>query len=245
MVTAAHPAKEMLADLVDRAAEPVGPRLGGTHAYDPELAAQYRQAAVLIGFTPEPAHPDPGVDLFLIQRSPLLRDHPGQIALPGGRIDDSDASPVAAALRETHEETGLSPDRIEVIGDLPPVLVPISSFVVTPVLGWIEDPGSPEEVAPGEVLHTLRVPVAHLLDPDQRSAIAVAGFQAPRSAGFRLPSGWVWGFTGNLLDHLFTELNWSRDWDLERRYTMTMDEARGARLPLGPAPDGGPNPASG
>src|SRR5699024_2790333 len=77
-----------------------------------------------------------GADLFLVQRSPLLRHHPGQIALPGGGLESSDAGPEAAAVRETEEETGISPERVEVLGKLPALMLPISSFVVTPVLGW-------------------------------------------------------------------------------------------------------------
>src|SRR5699024_2793221 len=72
-----------------------------------------------------PEAPSPPValrdtDVFLVQRSPLLRHHPGQIALPGGSIDPDDDGPVAAALRETQEETGIPADHVEVLGTLPP-----------------------------------------------------------------------------------------------------------------------------
>ncbi len=77
------------------------------------------------------------------------------------------------------------------------------------------------------MLRTLRVPIAHMLDPANRATVTIAGH---RSAGFALASGWVWGFTGNLLDHLFTEIGWTRPWLRERVHVMTMDEARGAHL---------------
>lgn len=215
------------------AAEGMKP-LGGPHAYDEARAAGYRPSAVLALFSPtERSRPAThgaevrdAVDLFLVQRSPLLRHHPGQIALPGGAVEDLE-TPTAAAVRETHEEIGLAPSHIEVLATLDPVLVPISRFVVTPVLGWTDAPAAAAAVSPGEVLHTLRVPVADLLHPDHRATVTIAGHG---SAGFQTASGWVWGFTGNLLDHLFTELGWAQPWPRDRVHVMSMDEARGARL---------------
>ncbi|WP_454083535.1 NUDIX hydrolase [Georgenia sp. Marseille-Q6866] len=200
------------------------------HRVDAVARAEYRPAAVLLLFTPTLARPDvfPGLDLYLVQRSPLLRHHPGQIALPGGRADDGDSGPAATALRETHEEIGLAPERVEVIGTLPQVAVPISRFLVTPVVGWSADPGGLEDVEVGEVLHTLRLPVSDLLDPAGRSTVTIHGHG---SAGFAVQGGWVWGFTGNLLDGVFDELGWTRPWDRSREYAMSMAEARGDTLP--------------
>lgn len=185
--------------------------------------------------TPSPSVLLRNTDVFLVQRSPLLRHHPGQIALPGGSIDAGDDGPIEAALRETQEETGIDPDQVEVLAALPPVLVPISSFVVTPVLAWAPSVQPAEVLETSEVLHTLRVPVDDLLDPAARATVWMGGHG---SSGFRVPTGWVWGFTGNLLDHLFTELGWTQDWDTSVRHTMSFDEARGAQL-LGhvPSPD--------
>ena len=72
-------------------------------------------AAVLIMVTDRP---EPGVILTL--RQPHLRRHAGQIAFPGGRIDDADESPIAAALREAWEEVALDPAAVELVGTLPP-----------------------------------------------------------------------------------------------------------------------------
>lgn len=240
--------------LARRAREPGFTSLAGPHEFDRQLARGFRSAAVLALFAPSNAprqHQATGegttdsagdategsagdgtkgsagdeVDLFLVQRSTTLRDHPGQISLPGGRLEPGEGI-IEAALRETHEEIGLHPEGAKVLGTLPPALVPVSGFVVTPVLAWTEQVGF-ERAQPGEVLHCLRVAVRDLLDPQQRRSVEVSGLSNFRSPGFWLPVGWVWGFTASLLDHLFTELGWTRPWDPERRYVMSWDEARG------------------
>lgn len=78
--------------------------------------------------------PQPG--LLLTQRSPLLRKHAGQVAFPGGAVDNTDATLIAAALREAQEEVAISPEAVEVIGVLPPV-DSVTGFQVTPVVGII------------------------------------------------------------------------------------------------------------
>lgn len=196
------------------------------HRPDPVTQRDYRAAAVLILLTPStaPAGEGPGTDLFLVQRSPLLRHHPGQIALPGGRQDPEDRDLVHTALRETHEEIGLPPERVEVLGTLPPLAVPVSRYAVTPVVAWSEHAEDREHVPAEEVLHTLRVPVSALLDSTNRATVELRGFP---SAGFLVPGGWVWGFTGNLLDHFFDGLGWTLPWDRGRVHRLSMAEARG------------------
>ncbi|MFV0251719.1 MAG: NUDIX hydrolase [Beutenbergiaceae bacterium] len=227
-----HPGREALLAFTERVQIHGLAPLAGPHSYDAELARRYRPSAVLALFTPTDRRSrvthavHDSVDLYLVQRSPRLRHHPGQISLPGGTVEPAE-SELEAALRETHEEIGLAPEHIDVLTALDPVLVPVSGFVVTPVLGWTDHPEAIAQVTPGEVLHTLRVRVADLLDPANRATVTIAGH---RSVGFHLPSGWVWGFTGNLIDHLFTELGWTRPWNAERTHPMSMAEARGDHL---------------
>ncbi len=94
-------------------------------------ALNQRQAAVLV---PIVRRPQPG--LLLTQRSPLLRKHAGQVAFPGGAVDNTDATLIAAALREAQEEVAIPPEAVEVIGVLPPV-DSVTGFQVTPVVGII------------------------------------------------------------------------------------------------------------
>ena len=115
-------------------------------------------AAVLV---PVVERADPTVILTL--RPETMRKHPGQVSFPGGRIDEEDDGPVAAALREAEEEIGLPRARVEVIG-LADVYRTITGFEVTPVVG-IVPPGLALSPHPGEVAAMFEVPLRHLLDP--------------------------------------------------------------------------------
>lgn len=117
-----------------------------------------RDAAVLI---PIVAAPEPTL-LFTV-RTEMLSSHAGQIAFPGGSIDPSDESAAAAALRETHEEIGIDPAEVEVLGELDAFPTFVSGFVVTPVIGWLR---SEPELVPNavEVAEVLHVPVSHLAE---------------------------------------------------------------------------------
>src|SRR5690606_35885315 len=106
----------------------------------------------------------PELDVLLTRRSNGLRNHAGQIAFPGGGVDHTDHDRIATALREAHEETGLDPTGIDVLGTLREAHIPVSNYVVTPVLGWWR---LPSEVAAdhSESIEVFRVPVAELIDP--------------------------------------------------------------------------------
>ena len=77
-----------------------------------------------------------GPDLLITQRAQAMRAHSGQPAFPGGAQDDTDADSAACALREAQEEVGVDPAAVAVVAQLPALWVPVTGFVVTPVLGW-------------------------------------------------------------------------------------------------------------
>ena len=96
--------------------------------------------------------------VILTKRAQHLRHHPGQIAFPGGKVEDSDASIEATSLREAHEEIGLPPENVELFGGLPEHLT-VTGFAVQPVLGYVHSSFKPV-LDPGEVEEIIFVPLA-------------------------------------------------------------------------------------
>lgn len=153
-------------------------------------------------------------DILLTERASTLRSHAGQVALPGGRIDAADTDPVAAALREAQEETGVDPSGVVVAGTLPELYLSVSDYAVTPVLAWWARPVPVGVVDTEEVARVVRVPVDELLDPGNRFRVAhPSGYVGP---GFAASGLFVWGFTAGLLDRLFHLCGWERPWDRTR-----------------------------
>lgn len=169
-----------------------------------------RRSAVLALFGEGPHGPD----VLLIERAAHLRSHAGQPAFPGGGIDPGDDGPVAAALREAAEETGLDPAGVDVLAVLADLWLPPSGNVVTPVVAWWREPSQVHPADPDEVAAVARVPVAELADPDNRLQIrAPNGRLTP---AFAVAGMVVWGFTAGLLDRLLAVGGWERDWDRSR-----------------------------
>lgn len=166
---------------------------------------------------------DHGPDLLLIERARTLRSHAGQPAFPGGALEASDDGPVSAALREAHEETGLEVSGVTPFALLPDLWVPVSDFVVTPVLGWWHAPSPVRAADPSEVASVHRVPVADLADPQRRMRVRhPSGYIG---LGFDVSGLRVWGFTAGLISGLLDLAGWSRPWDDERVVDLDDDEA--------------------
>lgn len=149
--------------------------------------------------------------VLLIERSARLRSHAGQPAFPGGAIDPDDASPAAAALRETVEETGLDPAGVHMFGTLPDLFIPVSGYVVTPVLAWWRDPSPVAPMDAAEVAAVHMVALDDLLDPRNRMQVrhVASGRTMP---GFAVNGMLVWGFTAWVLDLLLRLAGWEQPW---------------------------------
>lgn len=154
------------------------------------------------------------LDVLLQRRAPTLSSHPGQVSFPGGRSEPGDADPVATALREAEEETGLDPAGVEVLATLPVIPLAASNHLVTPVLGWWRSPSRVVAVDHAETVEVFRVPVAQLLDPATRftSTLTRLG-RTFRGPAFDVDGTIVWGFTAMVLDALFDATGWTVPWD--------------------------------
>ncbi len=170
-----------------------------------------RPSGVLMLFGPDEAGRD---SIVLTERSHSLRSHAGQVSFPGGRVDPLDSGPVEAALREAHEEIGLDRSRVEVIGSLPELFLPVSDSIVTAVLAWAPTPPPLWVRSPREVDAVARVPLGDLVDPVHRIvATHPAGYRGP---AFDLPGIYVWGFTALLLDRVLELAGLEIPWDRSR-----------------------------
>ncbi|MTE20194.1 NUDIX domain-containing protein [Streptomyces sp. TRM43335] len=162
-------------------------------------------------------------ELLLMERASSLRSHAGQPSFPGGALDPEDGDPgsdgpLRAALREAEEETGLDPSGVQVFGRLPRVYIPVSDFVVTPVLGWWREPSPVAPVDPAETARVFTVPVADLVDPANRATVVhPSGFRGPC---FLVGDTLVWGFTAGIIDRVLHYAGWERPWDTDRRVPL-------------------------
>jgi len=160
-----------------------------------------REAAVLVGAVER----DGQAQLLLTERTKALRTHSGQIAFPGGRIDAHDASPVAAAVRECEEETGIAARLIRPVGELP-VYLSGSGFRIHPVLAVIEgDP--PMRANPHEVVAIFEVPLGCLMDQgNHRTGSRV--WNGRRRQFYEMPYGErrIWGVTAGIIRLLYERL---------------------------------------
>src|SRR5206468_703501 len=124
----------------------------------------------------------------------------GQVCFPGGSIEDYDASPLIAALRETGEEVGVLPEQVDVLGQLDDVVTNSALFRITPFVGLIPD-GAAHITSDGEVARILEVPLEHLLDPRKRQPDPLTGHWR-----YEWEGAVIWGATARMLSQLLEVL---------------------------------------
>ena len=179
----------------------------GDHLLNPDfrkwvMQRAVRHAAVLIPVVPR----DDGLAVILTKRTEHLTSHSGQIAFPGGKVDDTDASVEAAALREADEEIALNPYEAELVGNLP-LYHTGSGFRITPVIALV-GPAAKLEPNPDEVEYIFEVPLAFLMDPANHHR-GSREYQGSERHYYEMPYGdhYIWGVTAGIIammhDRLF------------------------------------------
>lgn len=178
-----------------------------------------RVSAVLMALTDEDA-----TRIVLTRRSQSLRFHPGQISFPGGSLDHGETA-VEAALREAHEEVGLNPMNVAVLGELPDLSLAASTNSVTPILGVIAPHEEPRAIDEREVESVLFPALTDLAEPEIRCVATIPG-HTYRGPAFALDEAFVWGFTAHLLDVLLAVGGWERSWDTTRTVDVPCEYRR-------------------
>ena len=180
-----------------------GKPFGGDHSLDggPAPSRPLRSAAVLV---PVIAH-RAGPTVLLTLRPDGMRDHSGQIAFPGGKIDPSDGSPRTAALREAEEEIGLSRDHVTPIGYLDPYVTG-TGFMVVPTVATVTPPFR-LRLDPREVVEAFEVPLRFLMDPDNHER-RTRDFGGRRRQFYAMPfeGRFIWGATAGIIRNLHDRL---------------------------------------
>jgi 8-oxo-dGTP pyrophosphatase MutT (NUDIX family) len=179
--------------------ESVRRALGARERMEANSSALQRASVLLALFALDPrAAPH----LWLLRRSEAMRTHGGQIALPGGKREPGDLDFLATALRESHEEIGLRPSDVEVLGVLDDRET-ITGYLITPYVGWIASPFTPEPRA-AEVARVFAVPLAAFAEEPRRTRIPWQGTER-EVLSYEVAGEIVWGATASILRH-FVEL---------------------------------------
>lgn len=189
-----------------RFANPLAWQQEPRHELYPEQQAP-RDAAVLIGLQPVAGAGE--LQVVLTHRTAQLPTHAGQIAFPGGKVDAHDPTPEAAALREAHEEVGLQPEGVEVLGRLFPYLTG-TGYHVTPVVALLP-PLARLHANPHEVAQIFAVPLAFLMNPANHRKHQWQPGPGHRREWFSIPyldaatgtEHYIWGVTAGILRDLY------------------------------------------
>jgi 8-oxo-dGTP pyrophosphatase MutT (NUDIX family) len=155
----------------------------------------FREAAVTLAIFADPPH-----HVIFVERAAHLRDHPGQIGLPGGGVDPADGDDRArTALRELEEELGIPPERVRIVGRLPQIDQRVNNFSVAPFVGIVR-PHTRIAIDESETAAVFFVPLAAIVAPGAvRDGIEVFGELEIPTDVFDYGDRHVWGLTGRIL----------------------------------------------
>lgn len=168
---------------------------------DPELAARLEppgalESAVLVPLVAS----EQGLKVVVTRRRDDMRSHAGEYSFPGGRRDPGEASLIHTALRETHEEVGIEPREIELIGALQPTATIATSFSLHPFVGLVPE-GAAHVAEPAEVAEVLELPLLELLASRERRVLRRRDV-AFRTTVYPVGDRVIWGATARILGDL-------------------------------------------
>jgi 8-oxo-dGTP pyrophosphatase MutT (NUDIX family) len=165
------------------------------------LKQQQRQAAVLVPLVPR----ESGVTMLLTQRAFHLRHHPGQVSFPGGKIEQEDASPQAAALRETEEEIGIPAKLVNILGSLGTYQTS-SKFHVQPIVALVQ-PEYQLRICEDEVSDVFEVPLSFLLNDTNRYQFQLP-YKKKKVTVHAMPfeGKLIWGATAMMINDLLNQI---------------------------------------
>ena len=164
-----------------------------------ELAVNYKQSAVLALLYPN----QNSLHLLLTKRQEYVGAHSGQISFPGGKKEVHDSNLLETALRETKEETGISSNKIELIGALTPVYIPVSNFMVQPYLAFVNE--LPQLILnTREVRETIHVPIQLLMQEETRiqTKIIASSSMTLDVPAFYFDPHIIWGATAMMISEI-------------------------------------------
>jgi 8-oxo-dGTP pyrophosphatase MutT (NUDIX family) len=143
--------------------------------------------------------------VFTKRRSDL-RLHAGQVSFPGGRREPGDADLVATALREAHEEIGLDPAAVTLVGALSPTPTIVTDIAIYPIVGLIAVPAQPWSVATGEVESVIETPLAKLSATHRLQTFTRRDGRSVTTDAYTIGEDTIWGATGRIVNDLLTRL---------------------------------------
>lgn len=147
--------------------------------------------------------------VLLTHRAPTMRKHSGQVAFPGGGREDQDDGPIATAIREAQEETGLNPESVEPLAIMQPIYIDRSNFAVIPVLAYWRTPHR-VYCASAENDWVEPYPISELANPERRFRVEFMQWNGP---AWKLGNLVLWGFTGGVISAMLQRAGWDQPWN--------------------------------